>query len=258
MNTLKISIITITLNNVNIIRGTVESVINQTYPNIEYIVIDGQSTDGTLDILDEYKNRITRIVSERDEGLYDAINKGLKLATGDITGLIHAGDRLFDHFVIEKIAKHFNEHDIDVMYGHSFLVNLNDQPVRINKSPEYKKSLVLWGWMPSHQSIYIKTSLLHQLGYYNLNMHPSSDYEFFLRYFYFSNLKIKRLDCFILKFSMGGRSTRNYMNNLKAQKQHKDCWRINGQEPPWYLVPMKILRKPVQFIRAGIYRLTHA
>lgn len=256
MNNLKISIITICLNNVNSIRATVESVINQNYPNIEYIVIDGGSTDGTTEILEEYKNYITKMLSEPDKGLYDAINKGLKLATGNIVGLIHAGDRLFNNIVIEKIANHFIKNDIDIMYGHSLMVNHNDQPVRVNKSPEYKRALVSRGWMPSHQSIYIKRNLLDRYGYYNLEMHPSSDYEFFLRYFYFNKLKIKRLNEFILKFSMGGRSTKNYINNLKAQKQHIACWLVNGEQPPLYLVPMKILRKPIQFIRAASYRLT--
>lgn len=255
MNTFKISIITICLNNANSIRDTIESVINQSYPNIEYIVIDGGSTDGTAIILDTYKNKISRIVSEPDKGLYDAINKGLKLATGDIVGLIHAGDRLFDHFIIEKIAKHFFKYDIDLMYGHSLIVNSKDQPVRVNKSPEYKRSLVSFGWMPSHQSIYMKRCLLELYGYYNLELHPSSDYEFFLRYFYFNQLNIKRLDEFVLKFSMGGRSTRNYMNNLKAQKQHIGCWLVNGRKPPFYLVPMKILRKVRQYVLATQYRI---
>ena len=252
----KISIVTICYNNAKEIRATIESVINQTYNNIEYIVIDGQSTDNSLDIINEYRDNIARIVSEPDKNLYDAINKGLKQATGDIVGLIHAGDRIFDPEVIQKIADHFNNNDIDIMYGNSILVNARDVPVRVNISPEYKRSLARRGWMPSHQSIYIKRNLLDKTGYYNLDLHPSSDYEFFLRYFYFNKFRIKKLNEFILRFSMGGRSTRNYLNNLRGQKQHIQCWEVNGENPPFYLIPLKLLRKPRQFVIAAIYRLT--
>jgi len=256
MMTCKVSIITICLNNVNSIKATIESVINQNYSDIEYILIDGGSSDGTLEIISDYKDGIAKIISEPDRGLYDAINKGLKLATGDVVGLIHAGDRLFDNYVIEKIASFFIDNHVDIIYGHSLLVNEFDKPVRVNRSPRFRRSLVARGWMPSHQSIYLRRHLLMQYGYYNLRLHPSSDYEFFLRYFYFNCLRIKLLDVYILKFAMGGRSTKNYMNNLKAQKQHKECWRINGKEPPILLIPLKLLRKPIQFIRAYFLRFT--
>jgi len=257
MSSLKISIITICFNNVKDIKSTIESVINQNYHNIEYIIIDGGSTDGTLNIIQGYKSNIAKFISEPDRNLYDAINKGMKLATGDIVGLIHAGDRLFDAKVVEKIADHFNNNDIDVMYGHSIIVNKRNAPVRVNKSPKYSRKLVRRGWMPSHQSIYLKRNLLEKYGYYNITLHPYSDYEFFLRYFYFNVLKIKRLDEFILRFSMGGISTKNYMNNLRAQKLHKKCWWMHGEKPPFYLIPIKLLRKSKQFMLASVYRMTN-
>lgn len=255
MKNLKISIITISYNNEKDIRSTIESVIGQSYKNIEYIIIDGDSKDKTLAIIEDYKERVSILISEKDKNLYDAINKGLKIATGDVVGLIHAGDRLFDKNVISKIATHFKKYDIDAMYGHSYIVDENDKPIRINKSPEFKKSLFKIGWMPSHQSIYIKKIIINELGLYNLDLHPSSDYEFVLRYFYFSNLKVKLLDDFIIKFSLGGRSTKNYWNNLKAQKQHVECWKVNNGTPPIYMVPMKLLRKVKQFTSAYFFNL---
>ena len=134
------------------------------------------------------------------------------------------------------------------------MVNSRNFPVRVNKSPEYNRKLVRRGWMPSHQSIYIRRASIERLGYYNLDLHPSSDYEFFLRYFYFNEIEIKRLDEFIVRFSMGGRSTRNYLNNLRAQKQHVECWYVNGEVPPFYLVPMKLFRKLKQFFLAFFYK----
>lgn len=255
MNSLRISIVTICLNNEKEIKATLESVANQSYNNIEYLVIDGASTDGTLKIIQDYRDRISILLSETDKNIYDAINKGLKLATGEIVGLIHAGDTLYDTKVIKKVADHFNNNEIDIMYGHSIIVNKKNIPVRINKSPEYSRKLVRRGWMPSHQSIYLKRSLLEKYGYYNVSLHPSSDYEFFLRYFYFNNLKIKRLNEFIIRFSLGGISTRNYLNNLKAQKVHKECWKMNGERAPFYLITFKITRKLKQFIAAFWYNL---
>lgn len=238
------------------IRKTLESVINQDYPRIEYIVVDGASTDRSCDIIHEYEDSISQFISEPDRNLYDAINKGLRMATGDVVGLIHAGDRLFDRGVISRIAAQFSNLDLDVSYGHSLLVNENDVPIRVNRSPEYRHSLVKRGWMPSHQSIYIRRELLDKVGYYNLDLHPSSDYEFFLRYFYFHQLRIKRLDAYILRFSMGGMSTRNYFNNLRSQEQQMLGWEINGEKAPFYLVPLKLLRKPFQFILATVFRIT--
>ena len=256
MPDLKISVVTICYNNEEGIRRTIESVVNQDYPNLEYIVVDGRSTDRSLDIIREYGDRIATLISEPDRNLYDAINKGIARATGDVVGLIHAGDRLFSNQVAGKIASHFLEHDIDVMYGHSLLVNGKDVPVRVNKSPAYRRSLVKRGWMPSHQSIYIRREVLERIGPYNLDLHPSSDYEFFLRYFYFNRLRIKRLDEFILRFSMGGISTRNYLNNIRSQDQQMQGWIINGEKPPFYLVTLKLARKPRQFVLAAWYRFT--
>jgi glycosyltransferase len=237
---MKISIITISFNNVEEISSTIKSVLNQSYKNIEYVIIDGGSTDGTLEIIRKHENEIFKYISEPDKNLYDAINKGIRLSTGDVFGLIHAGDRLYNSNTIQKIAHHFTKNDIEIMYGHSIIVNADGIPVRVNKSPEFNKSRIKRGWMPSHQSIYMKRNLVEKYGYYNIDLHPISDYDFFLRYFYFNDLKIKRLNEYIIRFSTGGISTRNYFNNLRGQKTQKELWIMNGEQAPIYLIPMKI------------------
>ena len=249
---MKISIITICYNNEKDIRSTIESVISQTYSNIEYIIIDGASKDKTLDIANEYQENISKIISEPDKGLYDAINKGIKAATGDIVGLIHAGDCLHDNNVIEKIVNNFQTNNIDISYGNSKIVNDKNRPVRINISPEFKRSLVKKGWMPSHQSIYVRRELFDKYGYYNLDLHPSSDYEWFLRYFYFNTPRIKRLNEFIIRFSMGGISTKSYTSRLKTESKNqiKECWILNGENPPRGIVYFKLIRKIQQFLLA--------
>jgi glycosyltransferase involved in cell wall biosynthesis len=252
----RISLITICYNNEKDISYTLKSVCSQVFKNFEYIIVDGASTDKTLEIIKENCTHPFHLISEKDDGLYDAINKGLKYATGDFVGLIHAGDALFDSFVLNDIAVFFDSNPgTEIIYGHSIIFKNHTIPFRVNKSPAYNKNKIRRGWMPSHQSIYIKRSLLTTYGYYNLAMHPSSDYEFFIRYFYKHDLSIKLLDRFIVRFSMGGRSTKNYLNNLKAQPQHELCWKVNGLTPPRLLIPLKLARKPKQFLIGYYYRL---
>jgi glycosyltransferase involved in cell wall biosynthesis len=251
----RISLITICYNNKEDIGYTINSVCNQVFKDFEYIIVDGGSSDGTLDVILENCTHPYKLISEKDNGLYDAINKGLKIAQGEIVGLIHAGDALFDCNVLRDIYRFFEaKPDTDIIYGHSIILKDRIVPVRVNKSPAFRKANIRKGWMPSHQSIYMKRHLLESFGYYNLALHPSSDYEFFIRYFYKANLKIRLLDRFIVRFSIGGRSTKNYLNNLKAQPQHKLCWTVNGEAPPKFLIPLKLGRKPKQFLLGYYYR----
>lgn len=233
---MKISIITICFNNEQEIRATIESVINQTYNDIEYIVKDGGSRDGTMDIVNEYKDKISQIIVCPDKGIYDALNQGIKAATGDVVGFIHAGDRLYESETIEKIAKFHKENDIDISFGNSQTVNENGIVVRCNHSP--RKPYKFWmdfGWMPSHMSMYAKKSVYERYGGYRSDMGIAGDYEWFLRNFYKhgKEQKIKCLDTFVLYFSLGGASSKDGLN--KVQKKQKDmlndCWTVNGLKP---------------------------
>jgi glycosyltransferase len=254
---MKISIITICYNNERDIRSTVESVINQSYCNIEYIIVDGLSQDKTLDIVSEYRNGIAKIISEPDKGLYDAINKGIQNATGDVVGLIHAGDRLYNKYIIEKIAHSFTKNnDIDIIYGHSKIVNIKGQTVRVNKSPEYNSKYLKWGWAPSHLSIYTKRILFEKYGYYNLDLHPISDYEWIIRYFYVYKLNIRLLNEFIVKFSLGGVSTSNYSKlfNKETVERFNRAWTINHISAPFGITYLKYLYKVKQYMLAIFYK----
>lgn len=253
---MKISIVTICYNNERDIRETLESVVSQTYPNIEYIIKDGGSKDGTLAVVDEYKKYISKVISAPDKGLYDAINTGIKAATGDIVGLIHAGDRLYDNKVIEDIAHFFEKNKVDVMYGHSRIVDANEKTKRLNISPQYSKNLVRWGWMASHQSIYAKKEVFEKYGYYTQNVGGSGDYEWFVNVFYkhADSLKIKLNDRYIIKFSLGGQSTVNISS--RVQKKNRDvlykCWTNNGLIPPFALPIRKFYWTIRQFVLAKI------
>lgn len=240
----KVSIVTIAFNNEEDIRPTIESVISQTYDNIEYIVVDGQSTDGTLKIIQEYATDIDRIISEPDEGMYDAINKGIKSATGDVIGLIHAGDSLYENDTIHKIAQHFEQNPgIDGMYGNSKIVDRYGEVRMINVGKEYSKMRIEEGWMPSHQSIYLKSEVFKNYGLYRNDLGGAGDYELFIRFFYCQDLEIKFLNEYIIYFTLGGRSTKSILSKLKSQKTHLKCWKLNGVKPPKTLILRKIIRK---------------
>ena len=252
----RISIITIAFNNATDIEPTLRSVVTQDYPAIEYIVVDGASSDGTLEIVKRYGNDIDQVISEPDEGMYDAINKGIAAATGDVIGLIHAGDRLYGTDVAGAIAKAFENPDLEATYGHSVLVNQADQPVRVNPSKPFSRARIRFGWMPSHQSIYMRRERFERYGAYRNDLGGSGDYEFFIRQFYRHPIRTKLIDKYLIRFSLGGRSTTNYHKILQRQQLHADCWRMNDLRPPFYLIPCKLARKAPQFMRGLAARFT--
>lgn len=249
---IRVSLVTICYNNEYDIRATIQSVIDQTYPNIEYIIKDGGSTDDTLSIVNEYMDRVTKIISCPDKGIYDAINQGIQAATGDIVGLIHAGDQLYDSEVIGKIARFYDENDVDVTYGHSKIVTSDGAVKRINHSPAFNRNYMLFGWAPSHPSIYARKEVFERVGYYDLNIGYAADYQWMVRVFYkyAHMLKIKRIDDFILRFYLGGESTTDYKKILgsKQRRTLSDCWTSNGMAAPIGIAYRKWLWKGVQYI----------
>ncbi|MBN2730378.1 MAG: glycosyltransferase [Bacteroidales bacterium] len=250
---MKISIITICYNNEKDIRPTIESVINQTYPEIEYIVVDGASKDNTLEVVKQYRDKISKIISEPDRGIYDAINKGIKAATGEVVGLIHAGDELYDEKVLEKIVTFFQSNNIDALYGHSKIYSADgSKVVRVNKSPEYRANLFSLGWFPSHQSLYAKRELFERFGYYNLKYRIAADYELLFRFLYVHKIRVRLLDEFIIKFKLGGTSTKSLGNIIKLNKECANAWKDNGLQIPFYTIPLKLARKINQLVAAKL------
>ena len=255
---MKVSIITICYNNEKDIRTTIESVINQDYDDIEYIVKDGGSKDNTLAIVNEYKDKISKIISCPDKGIYDAINQGLQAVTGDIVGMIHSGDRLYNNEVVTKIVNFYEENTPDVTYANSIIVDEKNEIKRINNSPEFDKQLVLDGWMPSHQSIYLKRELLEKFGYYRLDIGSAADYEWFVRYFYrfADELNIRRINETLITFTLGGVSSSSKLKKVFSSK-HKQmlrkCWEVNGLEAPRFVIFKKWIRLMKMYFRAFVH-----
>ena len=207
---MRITIITVCYNRSTTIEKAIKSVLNQNYQNIEYIIIDGNSTDGTKQIIEKSRDRLSHYISEPDKGMYDAINKGLQLATGDVIGLMHSDDEFYDEKVISSIVKRFNfEQNIQGVYGDGIYVS-NDTEERLIRNRiggAFSLQKIRSGWLPLHPTVYLKKTTIDQYGLYNLDFKIASDTEFLLRYLYKYKIKVSYINTYIVKMRMGGMST---------------------------------------------------
>lgn len=247
---MKVSIITTTYNSAKTIEDTIKSVLDQTYPNIEYIIIDGGSVDGTPDIVNKYKDRITKIVSEKDEGIFDAFNKGIKLATGDIVGILNSDDFYAYGSVIQDVVEKFRASSADTVYGDLQYVDpIETSKVRRHwKAGEYKRSKFKTGWMPPHPTFFVKKSLYDKYGVFNTWMKISNDYELVLRFLYKNNASAAYIPKVLIKMRSGGNSDGSIKRRYLANKEDRKAWQVNGLKAPFYFAVLKPLRKLGQFV----------
>jgi glycosyltransferase involved in cell wall biosynthesis len=247
---MRVSIITVCYNRKETIAKAIESVLNQDYPNIEYIVIDGYSTDGTKEIIQSYSDKITTYRSEPDSGMYDAINKGLYLATGGIIGLMHSDDEFYDVSVISKIVAAFKTApEADGLYGNGIYVS-NDSEERIIRNRiggAYDFEKIKSGWLPLHPTVYLKKSLIEKYGFYNLDFKIASDTEFLLRYLFKHKIKMIYLNEYVVKMRMGGLST-NYKRALEVLYEDYKIYKYH-QLSAIQTVFLKKLSALVQYIK---------
>ncbi|MFZ1529930.1 MAG: glycosyltransferase family 2 protein [Ferruginibacter sp.] len=218
---MKVSIITVTYYSEKYLTDCIESVIKQTYKDIEHIVIDGKSKDGTLAIIKKYNDHIAHWISETDRGMYDAINKGIELATGDIVGILNSDDMLDTEDVIEAIVEAFKDEKIDAVYGDLEYVDKadNNKIWRIWKGKPYKRSLFHFGWMPAHPTFYVRKKLVDKYGGYENHYYSAADYEFMARYLYKYKLNGYYLPKLIVKMRVGGMSNKNFWQRLRANRR---------------------------------------
>ncbi|KQN32543.1 hypothetical protein ASE92_18275 [Pedobacter sp. Leaf41] len=240
---MKISIITVVYNAEPYIKDCIESVINQSYQPIEYIIIDGGSTDQTLNIIEKYKQNVTHLVSEKDQGLYDAINKGIKLASGGVIGLLNADDMLVGSHVVAEIAKAFAaQPDIQAVYGDLNYVTADKRKVvRQWRSQQADLKDLEKGWMPAHPTLYLKRELFKSYGNYALDMGTAADYDLILRFFHTYKLKAIYLPLLMVNMRTGGVSNRNASSLLHALKNdYKALLRNKIPNPIWVLLRKKL------------------
>ncbi len=246
---MKISIITVTFNSDKTLEGTILSVINQTYNKIEYIIIDGGSTDNTLNIINKYKNNISYFISEKDRGLYDALNKGIEKATGEIIGFIHSDDFYVSNLIIEKYATEFFKSKSDAVYSNLYYVNAinTEDIIRKWQSGFYKPKSFYYGWMPPHPTFFVKKEIYTNYGDFNLKLKSAADYELMLRFILKNKIKISYLPEYTIKMRLGGKSNISLSNRFEANIEDREAWKINDLKPKFYTLFLKPIRKLIQF-----------
>ena len=257
---MKISIITTCYNRAATIQGAIESVLAQDYPDIEYIIIDGASNDGSVDTVkrmmeDGRWKTSWKFISERDHGMYEAINKGIRIATGDIVGLVHSDDFLYDNHVISDIVKRFEETKADLVYGDGVFVNANDtnKPVRNWIGGAYHRWKVACGWLPLHPTCYIKREVMLREGLYDESYKIAADSDLLFRYLYMANLKVTYLKRKIIRMRMGGLSTDSAKRKLMWDEDVR-MYRSHGR----WGVPTKVMKmmwKVPQFVEAKFMKV---
>lgn len=245
----KVSIITVLLDNKKYIQDAIESVLSQTYSNIEYIIIDGGSKDGSLEIIEQYKHRLAHFISEPDNGVYDALNKGISLASGDIIGLLHSDDFFEDEQVIQTIVDTFNNSDCDAIYGNlKYVDNSNrNKIVRVWHAGNYLPNLFYKGWMPPHPTFYAKAQVYKKFGVFNTTLKFAADYELMLRFILKSGIKVGYINSFLVRMRVGGTSNRSLVNRLKANIEDRKAWGINQLKPGLLTLLLKPFSKISQY-----------
>jgi glycosyltransferase involved in cell wall biosynthesis len=247
---MKVSIITVVLNNAEYIETCIKSVLNQDYENIEYIVIDGVSTDGSIDIIKKYEDRIKVWISEPDEGIYDAINKGIRMARGDIIGILHSDDLYIDEYVISNVVQEFRN-NVDSVYADLVYVERSNlkKVVRYYDSSVFQISKFAYGWMPAHPTCFIKKNIYDKYGLYRTDFVIAADYELFVRYYARHRVTYSYLPKVIVKMRSGGLSTKSFKNNIILNSEIVRACRENGVETNILKVYSKYFVKLFQLIK---------
>jgi glycosyltransferase involved in cell wall biosynthesis len=249
-----ISIITITYNSEKTLKDTIKSVLNQSYKNIEYIIVDGNSKDKTIDIVKSYGDKISKFISEPDKGIYDAMNKGLKLATGDVIGILNSDDVYFDNLVIKKVINKFKNESVDGIYGDLFYVKEDDlnNVVRYWKSSKFIQGSFSKGWHPAHPTFFVKKDIYEKYGYFDLDMKVSADFEIMLRFLEKYKITTSYLPEVIVRMRLGGESNSSIGNIINGNKDILKAFDKNKIKVSKILYPFyRLIPKVIQVLKKG-------
>ena len=245
---MKISIITITFNSAKTIQRALESVLSQTYPDIEHVIVDGASSDGTKEIIEAYakKHQNVRWKSEKDSGIYNALNKGIAMATGDIIGFLHSDDVFFSPDSIGQIAHAFTDKSVDVVYG-DLLYCSGEKVIRRWRSNPFSPSSLKFGWMPPHPTVYVRREVYQQVGEYDEWFRISADYDMMLRIFT-AGYKSQYIPKVLVCMETGGASNKNTKARLSKTQEDYIVLKKNHVGAGYLTVACKQLRKIKQFL----------
>jgi glycosyltransferase involved in cell wall biosynthesis len=245
-----VSIITVSQNSVRTIADTIKSVLSQTYENIEYIIIDGSSTDGTIELVNSFGKNISKFLSEPDNGIYDAINKGIRLATGDIVGILNSDDFFYASNVIEKVAEQFKNSEIDAVFGDARFVDpvRTSKVVRYYSSKNFNTGKFKFGFMPAHPSFYVKRDLFDKLGYYKTDYKIAADFELLVRFLYINKIEFRYLEMPFLSMRTGGVSNKSIISKYTLNKEIARACKENGIQTNFFWIYSKYFTKMFEFL----------
>lgn len=218
---MKISIITVAYNARETIAATLESVAAQTHPEIEHIVVDGASTDGTLEIIQQNGKHVAKLISEPDKGIYDAMNKGLGLATGEVIGFLNADDVYADDEVLQRVAENMARNDVDAVYGDAEFVNpaRSTRAVRRYRSEHFRPDRIAWGWMPAHPSLFLRRTVYARFGNFRTDYRIAGDFELIARIFHGGTLKYRHVPEVWVRMRTGGISTGGWRSTVLLNRE---------------------------------------
>jgi glycosyltransferase involved in cell wall biosynthesis len=244
-STPKVSIITVSFNSSSTIRETIESVLAQDYPNLEYIIVDGDSTDGTQSIIEEYRSRIAVYVSEKDQGLYDAMNKAIGMATGDVVGILNSDDVYADHSILSQVMSHFRSKNIDCVFGdlYYFSGEDKDKPLRYYRGKNFSRWKIRLGITPPHPTFFVRRSVYEKYGAFDLQYRYAADFDLMARFLYVKAISYAYLPVTMVKMRMGGVSTGSFRRLIEINREDLRSCRNLGIRTNFMLFHFKYFSK---------------
>jgi glycosyltransferase involved in cell wall biosynthesis len=251
---MKISVVTVVLNNVDTIEQTILSVHSQQHGNVEHIIVDGGSTDGTLEIIDRHSEKFSRVLVEPDSGIYDAMNKGISLATGEVVGFLNADDIFENPNILSRVDTTFEDSSIQGCYAQLVYVRADDldKVVRFWDSREYRPGLFEKGWMPAHPTFYVRREIYQKYGSFKLDYRFHSDYELTARFIAVEQIKTRYVPEVWVRMRVGGATNRSIRNILSGNlESYRACKKLGLNMSPLYFVTKFMMRIPQFFNHPG-------
>jgi len=250
---MKLSMITVCFNSVETIEDTLTSILCQSHEDIEHIVIDGGSTDGTLEIIDRYKDKIAKVISEPDKGIYDAMNKGIRLSTGDIVATLNSDDVYADQTIVSQMVEFIQNNGLDAAYGDLVYIDHNnsDHVTRFWKAGEYKRGAFYYGWVIPHPTFFCRKQVFEKYGYFNEKFQVAADFELLLRFIEKHQIKVGYLPKVIVKMRTGGKA--NVLRGIiRGNWEIIRSFRLNNLRlSPWFFILKPATKISQLFTRQG-------
>jgi glycosyltransferase involved in cell wall biosynthesis len=247
---MKISLITVSFNSESTIRDTIDSVLTQDHPDIEYIIIDGKSKDNTTEIIKSYGGKISKWISEPDKGIYDGMNKGLTMATGEVVGMLNSDDFYFDDTIISQVAKAFSDDEVDAVFGNLVFVDPKNlkKPIRSYSSKRWHPGKFARGFMPAHPTFFVRRKYYEKFGLFKTDYKIASDYEMLIRLLYVNKLNYKYLPITMVVMRKGGVSSSGIKSNIVLNNEIKRACNENGIKTNLPLIYLKYFTKVFELI----------